>query len=346
MGLRLVLCALGALISLVAVPVAGASSVVTTFTATGLKLTITKDDEAILSYHSEGKDVHVLAWGAVNALAPTPGGKQVDFRYDYSGGYSKYYTEDPDAKAALKKLTDLQAQFKRATTNAERWKLGPQIAAARAANDKLRLAATNYWQTGTCEKYDGPSLAWMVAACKGPDGSYWAVQSWQRKLPDYGLAPNTEESQWEVYLSHWTGPLPVLTISTDWAWHQWDHLYGTFTYDGKPVYGFKATPAGQPLDTFGRNVYVDTLDSAYGSGWKRENSFLTHSGDGVFCYSVNPHGSHPSGKGTQYRATILGPGVTPDVEWQGASPGTYDATADAAANQLIAALGDKQCQPN
>ena len=118
-------------------------------------------------------------------------------------------------------------------------------------------------------------------------------------LPNYGGDPNAQQASWELRLSHWTGELPVLTIDTDWAWHQWDHLYGTFTYAGQPVYGFKSTPGGNPLDTFGRNIYVDTFDSAYGDGWKRENSFLAHSGTGVFCYSFNPHGSHPTGKGDE-----------------------------------------------
>ena len=34
----------------------------------------------------------------------------------------------------------------------------------------------------------------------------------------------------------------------------------------QPVFGFRSTPAGVPLDTFGRNIYVDTFDSAYGAG--------------------------------------------------------------------------------
>jgi hypothetical protein len=138
----------------------------------------------------------------------------------------------------------------------------------------------------------------------------------------------------------------VLTIDTDWAWHQWDHIYGTFTYDGKPVYGFKATSTGAPLDTFGRNIYVDTFDSTYGQGWIRENSFLTHTGTGVFCYSFNPHGAHPAGNGSQYRASVEGPGVTPDVMWEGSAPGPYDAGADNEANSQIAALADKLCRPN
>ena len=207
---------------------------------------------------------------------------------------------------------------------------------------------SDYWKSfgAACAPYTGPKLAWFVSACTAPDGTWWALQSWQRMLPNYGLAASPTQSVWELRLSHWKGELPVLTISTDWAWHQWDHLYGTFTYAGNPVFGYRATPGGNPLDTFGRNVYVDTFDSAYGKGWKRENSFLTHTGTGVFCYSVNPHGSHPAGKGEKYRATVEGPGVTPDVTWEGSSPGTYDKAADLVANDAIAQLGDRQCHAN
>jgi hypothetical protein len=234
----------------------------------------------------------------VNAVKPTPGGKQVAFSLDYAGGYGKYRRP--------------------------------------------------YWQGfgSACGKYTGPPLAWMVAACTAPDGSYWALQAWQRALPDYGLSPSATESVTELHLSHWTGPLPVLTIKTDWAYKKYDHLFGSFTYAGSGVYGFHSTPSGQPLDTFGRNLYVDTLDSAYGSGWRRENSFLTHASNGTFCYGFFPHGAHPAGKGSEYRATIIGPGVTPDVMWQGPAPGTYDATAEDAANlDQRTNFADHACTP-
>src|SRR5438552_4144420 len=29
-----------------------------------------------------------------------------------------------------------------------------------------------------CSPYDGPALAYLVVACKAPDGSYWALQRW------------------------------------------------------------------------------------------------------------------------------------------------------------------------
>jgi hypothetical protein len=267
--------------------------------ATNVKLAVNAKGEAMVTYTKAGKVSHVLAWNAVNAIAPTRARKQVAFSLDYSGGYGKYH--------------------------------------------KLK-----YWTSfgGGCGAYDGPALAWKVVACKAPDGSYWALQAWQRALPNYGVAPTAAQSVRELRLSHWTGDLAVLTISTDWAWHRWDHLFGTYTYDGAPVYGFSATPGGNPLDTFGRNIYVDTFGSTYGAGWERENSFLTHTGDGVFCYSFNPHGAHPSGKGTRYRATVEGPGVTPDVMWTGAAPGPYEKAADTSANAEITALGDKQCKAN
>jgi hypothetical protein len=207
----------------------------------------------------------------------------------------------------------------------------------------------NYWQTfgHACGHYTGPALPWLVVACTAPDGSFWALQAWERDLPDYGVTPSAAQSAVELHLSHWTGVGAVLTVKTDWSYKRFDHLYGSFVYAGAGVYGFRASSAGVPLDSFGRNVYVDTFDSAYGKGWKRENSFLTHSPNGTFCYGFYPHGSHPAGKGTQYRITIMGPGVTPDVMWTGPSPGAYDATADAADHQDEKTnFPDKSCSLN
>jgi hypothetical protein len=147
-------------------------------------------------------------------------------------------------------------------------------------------------------------------------------------LPNYGLAPSPKQSVRELRLSHWKGPIAELNVKLNWAYRSYDHLFGSFTYLGKPVYGFKSTPQGNPLDTFGRNLYVDTFNSAYGSGWRRENSFLMHKGTGMFCYGFYSHGSRPVGKGERYRATIIGPGVTPDVFWEGSPLGTYDKSLD------------------
>jgi hypothetical protein len=196
---------------------------------------------------------------------------------------------------------------------------------------------------GTCLRYDGPPLAWLVRACKAPDGSYWALQAWQRLKPNFGGI----KAAWELRLSHWTGELPELDVRFDWAYRRFDHLYGTFKYAGKGVYGFRTTRAGNPLDLYGRNLYLDTFNSRYGRGWRRENSFVTQRINGSFCYGFYPHGRRPVGKGTRYRATIIGPGVTPDVMWEGPAPGPYDPEQEQQANdeQRSIFVGSRACVP-
>ena len=334
--MRRILLTLPILAAAVFVSSAGASQVVSTNTVSGLTLQLNAKGEALLTYTAAGRRVHVLAWGAVNAVPTKPGVKQVAFQLDYSGGYQKYFTADHAAQALAHEFQKIRGKPGYLTN--------PVVKKLQAVHQ----AADTYWKSfhGGCGRYDGPALAWKVVACKAADGSYWAVQSWQRKLPDYGLPASTVTGALEVHLSHWTGALPVLTVNTDWSWHRWNHLYGTFTYNGAPVFGLASTSSGQPLDSFGRNLYLDTLNSPYGSGWKRENSFLTHKGDGVFCYSVNPHPGHPAGQGTEYRATIMGPGVTPDVMWSGQAPGAYDKDTDAQRNLAISGLHDSLCRPN
>lgn len=256
--------------------------------------------QALLLYRARGRQQHVLAWGAKNAIAPTRVRKQVKFRLDYSGGWGTY--------------------------------------------------RKNTWKTfkNQCAPYDGPRLQWVYATCKAPDGSYWAVQKWQRQLPNFGQGGRHVHRVWELRLSHWSGALPEFVVKlnwTRWGLHRvYDHLFGYLRYNGKPVHGFRSTSAGVPLDTFGRNIYLDTFNSKYGQGWKRENSFLSHRPTGVFCYGFYPHGRHPVGKGERYRASVIGPGVLPDLFWQGDAPGPFDRQLDEQANTELRALGDPLCK--
>lgn len=199
------------------------------------------------------------------------------------------------------------------------------------------------WKTiRGCRPYDGPKLQWLVKACKAPDGSYWALQSWQRMLPNQGYAPfKPEQAVWELHLSHWRGPLPVLGIYLDWIYGgEYHHLFGRYTYRGKPVHGYRSTSTGVPLDPYGRNVYLDVRDSVYGPGWKRENSFLAHRPSGNFCYGFFPRPSYydrttrPAGHGGRYRATAIGPGVAPDPYWEAPALERFDPEYEAQMNQL------------
>jgi hypothetical protein len=197
-----------------------------------------------------------------------------------------------------------------------------------------------------CGRYDGPPLAWLVAACKASDGSYWALQSWQPQLPHRGFpAWRPAQTDWWLSISHWRGEPAQLEVHADWAFGNAPDLFGRLTYGRLPVY---ALTLG---DTYGRNLYIDTYDSAYGAGWRRETSILTRGPSGVFCYSFWPTRDsslpgapyRPAGKGTRYRITVKGPGVTPDVMWEGPGVGDFDpgSPADVAYEASMNALLDQ-----
>src|SRR5437773_2973635 len=137
-----------------------------------------------------------------------------------------------------------------------------------------------------CRPYDGPNLAWFVTACKARNGSYWALQTWQTALPDLGFPPWLPmQSTWWLHLSHWTGPLAKLDVFNDWVYNgRWQELFGRYTYLGVGIRGFNTTHYGAPTDGYGRLLYLDTHNSQYGKGWKRENSFVSHGPPGMFCY--------------------------------------------------------------
>lgn len=217
-----------------------------------------------------------------------------------------------------------------------------------------------YWKTfrNACQPYDGPALPYFVAGCKAPDGTYWAIQSWQRLLPLLGFdAWKPEQLAFETHLSHWSGPLPELEAYAHWTYGgQWQGLFGRLTYLGQPVHGFASTRDGNPRDRYGRNIFIDTLNSAYGPGWKRESGILAHTPTGTFCHSFVPQkpfagyptdAQRPAAPGERYRISVMGPGVTPVVfvEIPGlTSVGRQSAgSMDAIWDQVM--TGDARCAP-
>jgi len=227
---------------------------------------------------------------------------------------------------------------------------------------------TDYWKTfkSTCGQYDGPPIPNMVAACRAPDGSYWAAQSWPQPLPDLGFTPWAPSfaADW-LEVSHWSGDLAVLEVQTNWVYSgRFESLFGRLTYAGRPVYGFGTTNVGAPTDNFGRLIYLDTHNSIYGTGWRRENSFVPHNPTGVFCYGFYTFDptkggyQHPAGQtaprgpgiGDQYRLTASGPGVTPNISvtipgfhaFDKNNPNDVDYQRQQAA--VLSSWGDKQCK--
>jgi len=265
---------------------------------TDVSLQVNVRGEALITYRTQaGALRHVLAWGAENAVAPSPDVPQRAFQLDYAGGWRKY----------------------------------------------KRSIASSF--DGACKTYDGPSLVYLVAACDAPDGSYWAIQSWQRVLPLRGVDPFAPgQGAWELHVSHWTGPLATLEVSPHWTYgHSLQGLFGRLLYDGNPVYGFR-TPSTAKGDRNARYFYIDTFNSAYGPGWRRDGAKVTHRPNGGFCYTFAPLAAAPagypsvpkvSGLGERSRVTVMGPGVTPDVQWERDTLGAYDADADEAFTALF-----------
>jgi hypothetical protein len=284
--------------------------------ATNVRLKVSRNGKAMISYRAHGRSWHVLAWAAINARPPNKGRKQVQFRLDRAGGWG-------------------------------------------VVGRKLRFR-------NSCRPYDGPKLSNLVAACKARDGSYWALQRWQRALPNLGFPPwRAEQRVWALHLSHWTGPLAKLEGWTNWSWDgRYHSIFGRLTYLGRPVFGFKTNRYGARLDKYGRLVYLDTFGSSHGPGWLRENSFVTHNPSGVFCYTFRgrspfvggytyppgyAQGERGPGNGSAYRMTVEGPGVTPDVDWQGNGLSDFDpgnpqlVAYEESMNSILDSLGDKLC---
>jgi hypothetical protein len=268
-------------------PGGAAASQVVGVNASGVSLGADGAGRALVSFRSGGSPHQVLAWGAVDARAPSRSVPQVEFKLDTRGG------------------------------------------SIRNSCTPVRLP-----------------LAWFVAACRATDGSYWALQSWQRLLPNGGARPSSRQAVKELRLSHWTGQPAELTVRFGWSYRRYLQVYGVYRYRGEPVFGYRVA-SGVPLDGYGRNLYVDAFDSDVGTGWRRVNSFLAHSPLGGFCYGFFPHGGH-LGVGRVLRATVIGPGVTPDVMWQGRPPAAYSADVDHASDADLTALlpGDPLCRPN
>jgi hypothetical protein len=277
-----------------------------------LSLKVNGRGEALVSYRrADGARRDVLIWDAVNAHAPDPERPQVHFRLDYSGG----------------------------------WREHGRARYARLFRDE-------------CRPYDGPRLVLFVAACKAPDGSYWALQRWQRLAPMRGFDPFLPgQAAFELHVSHWSGPLPVLEVSPNWTYGaSLQGLFGRLTYLGEAVHGFR-TPSPTRRDPYGRFVYIDTFNSVYGPGWKRDTGIVTHRPNGAFCYSFvaqAPPPGYPSreprgpGNGERHRVTVMGPGVTPVVQWEGEGLRRYDAASDRAFNRefdRLVGAEDRVCAP-
>ena len=142
--------------------------------------------------------------------------------------------------------------------------------------------------------YDGPKLPWMVKACKAPDGSYWALQKWQRMLPNLGISRG-RPSQKAVGAPHL--PLarrgaPARAVSRLGLQPEVPPPVRQVLVHGRAVHGFKAPRAATRSTTTGAtSTSTRTTRRTARAGSARTRSSCINP-RGNFCYGFYMHDRH------------------------------------------------------
>jgi hypothetical protein len=141
-----------------------------------------------------------------------------------------------------------------------------------------------------------------LAVRQTPNGSFWALQAWRR----------LRTGPLELRFSRWKGAPTQLTLGAVCCKWGSENVVGQATFHDRPIFGYRATSTGVPLDQYGRNVYLDTYR---GGSWQRMMGILTHRNTGRFSLWIRPYW-----RGTAYRGTIIGPNwgwtLAPDAQAQ------------------------------
>ena len=166
-----------------------------------------------------------------------------------------------------------------------------------------------------------------------------------------GVAPfRPEQDAYELHVSHWSGPLPVSRSRR--TGRTGGTLQGSVRPSDLPR-RCRCTASGRPLatktDPYARFVYIDTFNSVYGPGWKRDTGIVTHRAKrGLLLQLRRAERRHrvTRRESRAARATasviecrVMGPGVTPVVEWEGEGLHRYDAAADRVLQQALRPAG-------
>ncbi len=222
---------------------------------------------------------------------------------------------------------------------------GPErsAAAVQAATTPAAGASTarvGYWRTfkNVCRPYDrAGARPTRVAACTAPDGTHWALQSLAAACSRFSASTPSSPPTWPgsctsrtgrsrspCSRSHRTGRMAARSQG----------LFGRLLYDGKPVHGFSDADA-QSETTHTRATSTSTRSTRptarAGNATARR---LTHVGQRRLLLqlrtalraasrAIRASRAFPA-RGERHRVTVMGPGVTPDVQWEGAALGSYD----------------------
>ena len=185
-------------------------------------------------------------------------------------------------------------------------------AAANGVRRSLVITRTGVLRSGerlpgrdVSQPVTGLNLPIERALRQTPDGALYALQAW-RRLPSGPV---------ELRFSRWRGAPTTLTLRAVCCKWGTENVVGEANLQGRPIFGYRSTPQGVPLDPYGRNVY---LDSYRDGRWERMMGILTHRPTGSFSLWIRP-----GWLGSRYRGTMIGPNwgwtLGPDAQAEASS---------------------------
>lgn len=186
-----------------------------------------------------------------------------------------------------------------------------QITWARSARARSRSAVVRrdgtlavdrrVCQRSTARVVRSSRLPMAVVVVRDRRSRFHALQAWRRLVG----------GPVELRYSRWRGaPTRLRLRSVPGSRRLEERVRGGLSYHGRPVYGYRSTPQGVPLDRYGRNV---CLDSRQRGSWRRMMGILTHRPTGLVALWIRP-----SWEGERYRGRVIGPNcgwtLAPDAQ--------------------------------
>ena len=201
-----------------------------------------------------------------------------------------------------------------------------ELIARKATNVKLEVSANG---GQALLSYRANGRTWYVLAKGGINARPPKLGG---KQAAFTLRRSTNRPPFKGRCTRLQPALPVVVAAcaagaSNWAAQEWQRSLPNF---GVPPSGIRAHPE---------------LRLSHWSGAVAE---LTRKPTGFFCYDFTPHRGGLIGQGREYRGTVIGPGVTPDVRAVVPDPGSYDPALDAASNeeQVRLGAGAGVCRPS
>ena len=209
-------------------------------------------------------------------------------------------------------------------------------AASRSSSSSTTPAATARTSATSGRRSRTPAARTTAPTCSGsspaarrPTARTGRSSRGSGCCPNYGLTATPKQSVWELRLSHWSGALPELTVNLNWAYRKYHHIFGSFTYLGRPVHGFKSTSRRQPARHLRPQPLPRHVRLRLRHGLDAREQLPDAQGHGQVLLRLLPPRRPAGGRGhasTARRSSA--PASLPDIYWEAEALGAYDQAFD------------------